>query len=50
MYPLVVQWLRFHASTARDLGSIPDQRTKMLHALQCRKKKKWGGGGGEKVT
>ena len=44
----MVQWLRFHASTARDLGSIPYQRTKMLHALQCRKKKKRGGvGGGE---
>ena len=29
---LAVQWLRLHASTAGDTGSIPGQGTKILHA------------------
>ena len=33
---LVVQWLRLHASMARDVGSIPGQETKIPH----KKKKK----------
>ena len=32
---LVVQWLRLCASTARVMGSILGQRTKILHAMQC---------------
>ena len=32
---LVVQWLRFHVSTAGGEGSIPGQGTKILHAIQC---------------
>ena len=32
---LVVQWLRLHASTAGDTGSIPGQGTKILHYMQC---------------
>ena len=38
--PLAVQWLGLHASTARGTGSIPAQRTKILHAVQCSQKKK----------
>jgi len=30
---LVVQWLRLHASNARDMGSIPGQGTKIPHAM-----------------
>ena len=30
---LVVQWLRFHASTAGGMGLIPGQGTNILHAL-----------------
>ena len=37
---LVVQWLRLHASTAGDMGSIPGQGTKILHYMQCGQKKK----------
>ena len=29
---MVVWWLRLHASKAEGLGSIPGQRTKILHA------------------
>ena len=29
---LVVQWLRFHSSTAGDAGLIPGQRTEIPHA------------------
>ena len=32
---LVVQWLRFCASTTEGTGSIPGQRTKIPHALPC---------------
>ena len=28
---LAVQWLRLHASTARDTGSVPGRGTKMPH-------------------
>ena len=31
---LVVQWLRFHSSTAGGTGSIPGQGTKIPHALR----------------
>ena len=31
---LLVQWLRLHASTTGDAGSIPDQGTEILHAAQ----------------
>ena len=37
---LVAHWLRLHASSARALGWIPGQETKIPHALQ--------GGGGKK--
>ena len=37
---LVVQWLRFHAFTAADSGSIPGQGTKISHAMWSKKKKK----------
>ena len=30
---LVVQWLRLHASNARDMASIPGQGTKIPHAM-----------------
>ena len=40
---LAVQWLRLHASTARGMGLIPGQGTKILHAAtgtrQSQKKK-----------
>ena len=32
---LRVQWLRLHASTAGDVGSVSGQRTKILTAAQC---------------
>ena len=32
---LVVQWLRFHASTVEGTGSILGQRNKILHAERC---------------
>ena len=32
---LVVQQLRLHASNAGDMGSIPDQGTKIPHATHC---------------
>ena len=31
----MIQWLRLHASTLGDRGSIPGQETKIPHALQC---------------
>ena len=31
----MVQWLRFHTSTARGTGSISGQGTKILHAAGC---------------
>ena len=34
------QWLRLHASNAGGIGSIPGQRTKILHVPWCSKKKK----------
>ena len=37
---LIVQWLRLHAPTAGDTGSIPGQGTKILHYMQCGQKKK----------
>ena len=39
---LAVQWLRCHASTAGDTGSIPVKGTKILHAVcgVAKKKKK----------
>ena len=30
--PLVVQWLRLHASTAGGTGSVPGRGVKILHA------------------
>ena len=36
----MVQWLRLHASTAGDTGSIPGWGTKILHAAQCCQKRK----------
>ena len=36
----MVEWLGLHASIAGDKGSIPDEGTKILHAMQCSKKKK----------
>ena len=38
--PLVVQGLRFHTSSARDMGSIPGQGTKIPYTAQHGKKKK----------
>lgn len=37
---LVVQWFRLHVSTARGLGCIPSQGTKILHAGGTAKKNK----------
>ena len=37
---LEVQWLRLHASTAGFTGLIPDQGSKIPHAMQCGQKKK----------
>lgn len=37
---LTFQWLRIHAFTIRGVGSIPDQGTKILHAMPCHQKKK----------
>ena len=37
---LAVQWLRLHASTARSLGLIPGQGTKISHAKWQEQKKK----------
>jgi len=31
---LVVQWLRIHPCNAEDVGSIPDERTEIPHALE----------------
>ena len=47
---LVVQWLRLHASTARGLGLIPGQGTK-IHIPQgeAKKKREGGGAGGGRV-
>ena len=36
--PVVVQWLRLHASNAGAAGSIPGQGTRILHAVQHIKK------------
>lgn len=36
----VVQWVRLHAATARSMGLIPGQGTKILHAAQCGQKNK----------
>ena len=36
----MVKWLRLHASTAGDTGSIPGQGTKILQATQHGQKKK----------
>lgn len=35
-----VQQLGLHASTAGDMGSSPDQGTRILYVLRCRQKKK----------
>ena len=37
---LVIYWLRFHASTAGGMGSIPDQGTKIPHATWHGQKRK----------
>ena len=37
---LMVQWLELHAFTAVGTGLIPDQGTKIPHAIQQKKKKK----------
>ena len=39
--PLMVQWLRPHASTAGGMGLIPGQETKIPHAARCHQKKKY---------
>ena len=36
---LVIQGLRFHASSAGDVGSIPGQEAKIPHASWCGQKK-----------
>ena len=36
---LAIWWLRFHASYARDAGSIPGQETKIPHAIRHSQKK-----------
>ena len=36
----MAQWLGLHASTAGHMDSIPDQGTKILHAIWCGKKTK----------
>ena len=36
----MVQWLRYHASTAGGTGSDPGQGTKIPHAMQHGQKKK----------
>ena len=36
----MVQWLELHAFTAVGTGLIPDQGTKIPHAIQPKKKKK----------
>ena len=36
----MVQWLKFHASTAMGAGLIPGQGTKILHAVAWPVKKK----------
>ena len=35
----MVQWLRHHTSTARGIGSIPGQRTKIPHGMAKKKEK-----------
>ena len=35
---LLVQWVRLHVATARSMGLIPGQGTKIPHAAQCGKK------------
>ena len=35
----MVQWLRLHASTAVDMGSIPGWGTKIPHAIWPKKEK-----------
>ena len=37
---VVVQWLRLHTPNTGGTGSIPDQGTKIPHAMQCSQKKK----------
>ena len=37
---LAVQWLRLHASTAEDIGSIPGWGIKISHAMQYSQKKR----------
>ena len=36
---LDIQWLRLHAFTARDIGSIPGWGTRIPHAAQQSQKK-----------
>ena len=36
---LAAQWLRLCALNTRGMGSIPDQGTKILPAVQCSQKK-----------
>ena len=35
-----VQWLRLRASNAGEAGPVPDQGTRIPHAMRCGKKKK----------
>lgn len=35
---MVVQWLRFDASNAEDVGLIPCWVTKIAHGLECSQK------------
>ena len=37
---LAVQWLRIHASSAKDVGSNPGQGTKISHVSWSEKKEK----------
>ena len=46
---LVVLWLRLHAPSARDVGSIPGWGTKILHAIQRDQKVKKKKSSGKEV-
>ena len=37
-FPLVVQWLRLYTSNVGAVGLIPGQGTRILHALQAKRK------------
>ena len=45
----MVQWLRLQASNAAGVGSIPERRTKIPHAVWCGQKKKKDSGEDENI-